>query len=189
MYEALDLFFYLIIWSWMGKPLNFVQSHSTPLTQKLCLCEIWAIRMLRGEPTWFKHIFTWYLTLTLNIETVFKITAHSLFNDTLWFSLKTDWREYIIRTRMFYIILWWPYPIPRNYLGANHLLTRFLWIKFETDCANVQNKSSRTERRTNKHTDRLVTIGRPQSGTLMKWQNFILCIWVLLFYWFRCNYF
>lgn len=44
------------------------------------------------------------MTLTLDIERLFKINAHLMTKGTLWVEHKPDWttkREYMIRTRIF----------------------------------------------------------------------------------------
>lgn len=98
-------------------------------------------------------------TLTLDLETLFKVTAHTLTNCTLLLRYKpyyTQGREYtcMIRTKFFFKIFYDLNLRPKNFVQDN--------------CTPFFPKASCDIERTDGRTDALITIGRPLSGVLKK---------------------
>lgn len=63
------------------------------------------------------------MTLPLNLQTLYEVTAYPLLKVTIWVNYEPDWREgrkNMFRTRIFDIILLWPSLFPIN-IGSRSL--------------------------------------------------------------------
>lgn len=83
---------------------NMIQGHCTSFTKRHSVSEVWARldQMVRRYALDKEFSYNSAMTLTLDLETRFKITVHPLHKGTLWVKYESDWakgREDMLRTR------------------------------------------------------------------------------------------